>query len=118
MVWRAGVSPPKRIFTVNKSSWAVGDFIIYRKSKVSNSPGPRAKNVSPAKSGDSYGYTVDKYWVVKEVLATGDLVVRTARGKEHTLSPDDLALRKPYLWERWFFRARFRKLSESLEAKT
>jgi len=60
----------------------------------------RAKNVSPSKAGDSYGYTVDKYWIVKEVLPEGSLLVQTTRGKELTLPADDMALRKPYIWER------------------
>ena len=102
---------------MNRFLWSVGDFLVYRKSKVSKSPGPRAKNVSPSTAGDSYGYTVDKYWIVKEVLPEGALLVQTMRGKELTLPRDDTALRKPYIWERWFLRKRFKMLSESLEQR-
>ena len=103
---------------MKRFSWSAGDFVVYRKSKVSKKPGPRAKNVSPSAAGDSYGYTVDKYWIVKEVLPDGTLLVQTMRGKELTLPGDDMALRKPYMWERWFLRKRFRMLSESLEQNT
>ena len=100
---------------VKEISWSVGDLVVYRKSKVSSSPGPRAKGVSPSSGGDSYNYTVDKFWIVKELLPEGNLLVQTLRGKEHTLAADDFSLRKPYLWERWFLRRRFRELSESLK---
>ncbi len=103
---------------MKRFSWSVGDFLVYRKSKVSKNPGPRAKNVSPSARGDSYGYTVDKYWIVKDVLPEGSLLVKTMRGKELTLPSDDPALRKPYIWERWFLRKRFRLLSESLQQRT
>ena len=66
-----------------------GDWVIYKKSKYSTQPGPRAKNVSPAQSGDKYAYTVDKFWVVADVLEDGRLVLRTRRGKEHTVGADD-----------------------------
>ena len=101
---------------MKQSTWSVGDLAVYKKSKFSTAPGPRAKNVSPAAGGATYSYTVDKYWIVKTVLPNGDLVVQTPRGKEHTLAADDFSLRKPYLWERWFLRSRFRKLSESLKS--
>ena len=106
------------IFTLQQSSWMTGDLVVYKKSKVSTAPGPRAKNVLPATEGESYSYTVSKYWIVKELLPNGDLLIQTTRGKEHTLSPDDLCLRRPNFWERWFLRGRFRKLSESLKATT
>ncbi len=103
---------------MRRFSWSAGDLLVFRKSKVSKSPGPRAMNVSPSKAGDFYGYTVDKYWIVKEVLPEGSLLVQTTRGKELTLPADDMALRKPYIWERWFLRKRFKKLSESLKQST
>ena len=103
---------------MKRLSWSVGDLLVFRKSKVNKSPGPRAKNISPSTSGDSYGYTVDKYWIVKEVLPEGALLVQTKRGKELTLPSDDVGLRKPYLWERWYLRKRFRELSESLKQST
>ena len=84
-----------------------GDWVIYKKSKYSTHPGPRAKNVSPAQGGDKYAYTVDKFWIVSDVLEDGQLVLRTRRGKEHTVGPDDLDLRPARWWERWIYRSRF-----------
>ena len=110
--------PSENDLMVKEISWSVGDLVVYRKSKVSSSPGPRAKGVSPSSGGNFCNYTVDKYWIVKELLPAGNLLVQTLRGKEHTLSVDDYSLRKPYLWERWFLRRRFRELSESLKPNT
>lgn len=100
---------------MQSNGWAVGDWVIYRKPKRSSAPGPRARNVKPAKQGDDYSYTVDKYWVVKELLDTDRLLLQTRRGKQHEVSTDDPALRKPRLWERWLFRNRFRALGSEEE---
>lgn len=43
-------------------TYSVGDLVVYRKSKRSTAPGPRAKNIQPATHGEEYGYSVDKYW--------------------------------------------------------
>jgi hypothetical protein len=51
---------------------------------------------------------VDKYWVVKGVLANGDVLLRTRTGKEHVVSTDDPHLRWAKWWERWAFAERFR----------
>ncbi|MEL7500087.1 MAG: hypothetical protein AAFN77_20975 [Planctomycetota bacterium] len=99
---------------MSNSSWSIGDLVVYKKSKVSNAPGQRAKNVAPSTAGESYSYTVDKFWIIKEILPDGSLLVQTLRGKEHTLAHDDVAIRKPYLWERWFYRERFRQLTASI----
>ena len=88
----------------------VGDWVVYRKSKHSPHPGPRAANVSPARSGDLYAYTVDKFWVVREVLADGSVVVETRKQKRHVVSPGDPCLRKANLWQRWRFRNRFQAI--------
>lgn len=100
---------------MDPSSWSVGDWLIYRKSKRSNSPGHRAQNVSPASRGESYGYTVEKYWIVTEVCDDGSLMVETMRGKRHKLEIEDPAIRKPRLWERWLLRRRFHMVENSLK---
>ncbi|MFV0445228.1 MAG: hypothetical protein ACK5Q5_16750 [Planctomycetaceae bacterium] len=80
---------------------------MYRKTKHSEHPGPRASNVSPARHGDGYSYTVDKYWVVREVLSDGSIRLRTRRGKEHTVAQDDLCLRHANFIQRLLQRGRF-----------
>ena len=84
-----------------------GDWVIYRKTKFSTHPGPRAQNVNPARCGEKYAYTVDKFWVVSQVLAGGDLLVQTRRGKAHRVSAGDPDLHRARWWERLFFRQRF-----------
>lgn len=84
-----------------------GDYVIYRKTKFSRRPGPRATNVRPSSKGDSYAYVVDKYWVVQYVSDDGQITLVTRRGKTHTVSADDPALRRANLWERWRHRDRF-----------
>jgi hypothetical protein len=84
-----------------------GDWVIFRKTKHSEHPGPRASNVAPAPFGEGYSYTIDKYWVVQEVLADGALRLRTRRGKEHIVAPNDPRLRRANLFQRLFYRSRF-----------
>ena len=62
----------------------------------------------PSKRGETYSYTIDKYWVVAELLEADRLLLRTRRGKQHDVSVEDPALRRPRLWERWLFRSRVR----------
>ena len=42
----------------------VGDRVIYRATKRSEHPGPRAADVHPSPKGEEYSYAVDKFWVV------------------------------------------------------
>lgn len=84
-----------------------GDWVIYRKTKHSDHPGPRAHRIAPAANGDEYTYVVDKFWMVAEILDNGDLVIKTRRGKTHTVPPTDSNLRKANWWERLWFRERF-----------
>lgn len=88
-------------------SYSVGDLVVYRKSKRSTAPGPRAKNIQPASHGEDYGYSVDKYWRVAGVAEGGQVVVVTRRGKVHHLSPDDQCLRPAQWWERLFMSGKF-----------
>ena len=88
-----------------------GDPVIYRKSKASTRPGPRARNVQASENGDDYYYDVDKYWTLSDVLADGRLVVVTRTGKRLYLPPQDGRLRKAGLLERFRYRSRFPSLS-------
>jgi hypothetical protein len=90
-----------------KTRFKPGDWVIYRKHKYSVHPGPHAKGITPALHGDSYSYQVDKFWTVIAVQADDQIVVRTRRGKQLTLSVDDPALRRAHWWERLLFRSRF-----------
>lgn len=85
----------------------VGDWVVYRKTKFSPTPGPRAENITPSPAGEEYSYQVDKYWVVVELLPDGRLVLMTRRGKRHEVAPDDPNLRRSTLWERFWRRSRF-----------
>ena len=94
--------------------WRDGDWAIYRKSKRSKSPGPRAENIFAAPKGDTYTYVVDKFWVVESVLADGRLRLRTAGGKTHVILLTDPNLRRPSFIQRLFWRERFRLAEEKL----
>lgn len=87
-----------------------GDFIVYRKQKVSTHPGARAREIHPAEHGDFYDYLVNKYWTVDDVLDDGRIVAKTRRDKRHYLNPEDPNFRKARLTERLRFRDRFPKL--------
>jgi hypothetical protein len=98
---------------VTRNGIQPGDWVIYRKTKFSTHPGPRAQNVLPAVNGDEYAYTVDKFWIVAEVRNDGSLLLKTRRGKEHVVPPGQLNLRKANWWERWRYRDRFEAIAES-----
>ena len=83
-----------------------GDPVAYRVQKHSAHPGPRAKDVYPARYGEDYSYHVVKFWTVVAVVE-GRVVARTRRGKEHVLDVDDPALRRATWWERLLYRGRF-----------
>lgn len=84
-----------------------GDWVVYRKSKFSTSPGPRAKWVAATKNGDTYSYVVDKYWVIKQCLDGNLLLLSTRTGKEHRVHADDSRLRLAKWWECWLLADRF-----------
>lgn len=99
--------------TDSRNGIQTGDWVIYRKTKFSSRPGPRAQNVLPARHGDAYAYTVDKFWIVSEVRRDGSLLLKTRRGKQHVVPSDDWNLRKANWWERWRFRNRFEAIVDS-----
>ena len=96
-----------------------GDPVIFRVTKHSYSPGPRARNVFPAQNGDSYRYAVDKFWTVAEELGDNVLLLRTRRGKIHRIHAHDPQLRHATWWERVRYGARFPQLDlvEPLQPK-
>jgi hypothetical protein len=94
-----------------------GTLAIYRQPKHSTHPGPRAEDVHPAPYGEDYSYYVDKFWVVDGVQPNGKIVVRTRRGKQRVLEPDDPSLRRAKWWERLFWRSRFPQIDGPLPDK-
>ena len=88
-----------------------GDVVVYSRQKASESPGPRAREVSPSSSGEIYTYIVDKFWIVGEELSDGRLRLLTRSGKEHLVAADDERLRRVRLLERIFMRHKFPALS-------
>ncbi|MGB0600116.1 MAG: hypothetical protein ACPGLY_25845 [Rubripirellula sp.] len=100
---------------IQKKDWSPGDWAVYRKSKSSVSPGPRASNVMAASKGDSYTYVVEKFWVVESVTPDNEVCLRTARGKLNRVSLDDPNLRRPSWYQRIFWRARFREVEDAVD---
>ncbi len=96
-------------------TFCVGDPVIFRMTKFSTDPGPRAKEVQPARSGETYSYLVDKFWTVGQIATDGTLVLVTRRGKQHRVTPEDLRLRPANWWERWMYAARFPKAEQVLQ---
>jgi len=92
-----------------------GDHVIYRVTKHSSCPGPRARAVAPSMNGDDYKYQVDKFWVVDQVLGGGQLQLRTRRGKTRVVSADDRNLRLPRWWENLLYRKQFPTLTNQNE---
>jgi len=85
----------------------LGDRVVFHKTKMSNHPGPRARYIHPAPQGEGYTYEVDKYWVVVESLAGGQVSIRTRRGKTLVLDSADPNLRHASWWERLLHSRRF-----------
>jgi hypothetical protein len=84
----------------------LGDVVVYRKQKSSVHPGSHARDIQPAPHGDLYSYSVEKFWRVVAVRPDNTLVVRTRRGKQHTVEAGDPNLRRAHWWERLLFRDR------------
>lgn len=93
-----------------------GDPVVFRKSKASARPGPRAKAVAPSPAGELYSYLVDKYWLVVASQPDGKVTVRTRTGKTHIVDAGNPNLRRARWWERILFRRRFPKPEASQAA--
>ena len=87
--------------------YAANSPVVYRMTKHSTKPGPRAQDIDPAPGGESYAYQVEKYWLVEDVLPDNQLVLVTRSGKRHIVSVADDKLRPATLWERLILKSRF-----------
>lgn len=105
---------------MKRSNWKKGDWAVYRKSKRGVNPGRRAEQIMASPKGEMYGYVVDKFWVVDEVLADGKVRLVTARGKSHTIDAEDPNLRHPGLIRKLLWRQRFVQVeaSRTIEGQT
>ncbi len=92
---------------MGKVTFQVGDWVIYRKTKFSSQPCPRARNVAASESGEGYAYNIDKYWIVIAVLPDGAVRVLTRRRKQLEFASQDPNLRRVSWWERLRYRRRF-----------
>ena len=84
-----------------------GDLVIYTMTKQSPQPGPRARSVYPAQSGDDYSYVVDKFWMVADVVNGNQVVIVTRTGKTRGVRANDPQLKKANWWQRLRFHNRF-----------
>ena len=89
-----------------------GDPVIFRVTKTSTCPGPRAKSVCAQSQGETYTYQVDKFWVVAESEDDNTLLLHTRRGKQHRVEANNPHLRRATWWERLLYRDRFPQLDE------
>lgn len=90
--------------------YKTGDYVIFRVSKCTAHPGPRAREVFPAPHGELYTYDVDKFWVVVGTAGGDEVVLQTRRGKQHRVKVDTPRLRHASWWERILYRSRFPRL--------
>ncbi|MEZ6060234.1 MAG: hypothetical protein R3C19_07735 [Planctomycetaceae bacterium] len=100
---------------VTQTHFQPGDLVIYHKTKHSTTPGPRASDVQPARNGDTYSYTVDKFWIVRDVLSDGTVIAETRRGKRHHIKPGDPLLKRASFLQRLMYRSRFSALAARVE---
>jgi hypothetical protein len=84
-----------------------GQWVVYRRTKHTEHPGPRARRIHPAERGETYWYEVEKYWVVEQLREDGTIVLLTRRGKRHQVDAADPRLRPARWWERLWYRDRF-----------
>ncbi len=91
--------------------YKAGDWVIYRTSKCTAHPGPRAMQVSAAPNGELYSYDVEKFWVVVGLNSEGVVVLQTRRGKQHAVEASTPRLRHASWWERLVYRSRFPQVS-------
>ncbi len=90
-----------------------GDFVIYKVTKQSPHPGPRASKIYPAAHGDNYTYCVEKYWIVDHVDEQNQVHIRTRRGKDRIIDSHDPCLRPAHWWERLISGHRFPELPKN-----
>lgn len=93
-----------------------GEWVVYYKTKFRERPSRRAEAIHPAANGDTYAYSIRKYWIVEQI-AGDELVLVTRRGNRRRLRADDPGLRPAKWWERWLLRRRFPHLKELEQAE-
>jgi len=97
-------------------SFQPGDRVVYRKPKHTTHPGRRAKEIQPTPKGDYYAYVVDKFWIVRKVLANGSLLLETRRGKTHVVDANDPNLRRSTMLDRIRYRSRLAQFRQGNSA--
>ena len=98
---------------MRRRTFHYGDWVVFRRTKFTTHPGPRAQAVEATENGDYYSYFIDKFWIVDEVLPDESVKLRTRRGKTHIVGMGDLSLRHATFWERLRYRARFAQLQSA-----
>lgn len=89
------------------AKYRLGEKVVFKSTRYSVCPSPRAKNIIAAPNGEAYEYEVDKYWIVIEADQPDSVLLQTRTGTTHRLASDDVRLRKATWWERiihhhWF----------------
>jgi hypothetical protein len=97
----------KRVPALQNHYYQPGDLVVYTMPKMSPHPGPRARSIHPAQSGDDYSYVVDKFWMVARLLDNGAVLLVTRKGKTRAVCASDPLLRKAGWWIRLRFGNRF-----------
>ncbi len=93
---------------MRRRAYEVGDLVVFSKEKCGSTPGPRARNLIPARHGDTYSYRVNKYWIVLGITEDrAHIELATRRGKRNMLDSEHPLLRRATWWERLFLRHRF-----------
>ena len=89
-----------------RRSFQAGEFVVIRVWKRTKRPGARAQSVRPCSKGDTYVYFIEKVWRILEVMADGQLLLQTRRGKTHLIAAGDPNLRRLTIADRFRHRSR------------
>ena len=96
-----------------RKSFCPHDRVIFRRQRYKPRPGRHAREIRPAVNGDDYCYTINKYWVVSEILNDGQIVLQTPRGKRRVVRADDPNLRHASWLDKIRYRYRFLQCERS-----
>lgn len=105
--WKGEADAREQAMIKAKRQYKSGDPVIYRVTKSSACPGPRAKDITPAEHGETYTYQVDKFWLIDQLLDGNRALIRTRRGKTRIVELSDVNLRPARWWELLLHRAQF-----------
>lgn len=112
MIWTVGLVFAVALILAGKlwrHNYSPGDRVVYRKTKHSEHPCPRAENIHPFPHGEGYTYCVPKLWLVVDKVDEETLEVTTPGGKRHKVRTDDPHLHKAGPLERLLFRFKWHK---------